>query len=764
MTAEIAQLPEVPTANIDVSLQISLSQMLDLALGSPEIGAVNFNILHHFLHVLLNQTNLQTTKIEYRGENADRIKRIITSFKPETPLYDYSITDDEADVGVLTEVPKDIKPQIEKVNEVETVIFDKPVVEELPAYKQLEQSLEQQYQTLQDVTSAIDTSLINTRLDKLEDKVSKMEQKLKNLQTITAVLIEDIPPTTDVKEEKEEVKEEKIAEEEKEEADATIEAAVEGAVTNDVIVPYYEKDEIPKAIDKITDKIRRISPETLVSRVAHLNDIDITEIHQDVATLKQDVIQIKQELQNLNERVEQREIPTIAPLIQEEKPVVERELIKEQIVEVCAANLEQCLEAVRNVETTHGNALRDVTQRVIALEKEIGHLLERMDRLQKVDKKDDIDINELVTNMQRIETDMEKIEQAMGSILDDKETKDAHIKTLLEQIELLKTIKANKEDLKDALADKADTQTMNKKVSRDQFNAACDDLARGLEEAINKLTKQESIWQQALDNVQNEIATKMDKAEMTPLMDFVHKKLKSLQEKLKIIVEARREIEAAGTKKMLRDVQCISCDKDVVMKREEVIKYRVGPLPCTISMKPYLTYELDQVRRQQKRLPYSRNMIQFEAATQEKVKKMKMKEELLAKTPPGAHLCNRYCGGSHTVTTPQQRVLRTGHFLTQWGPEMIQLTDGLIRGKDGQMYRSRLLSDVCGPTCWESQTSEETRSSERSSSAPTPLRKSPPSRRNSAGNQKKELKDLKTSEEKTIRYTHFIINNIKNIS
>jgi len=66
------------------------------------------------------------------------------------------------------------------------------------------------------------------------------------------------------------------------------------------------------------------------------------------------------------------------------------------------------------------------------------------------------------------------------------------------------------------------------------------------------LTKQESIWQQALDEVQNEIATKMDKNEMTPLKDFVNNKLKSLQEKLKIMVEARQEIEAAGTKKLLR--------------------------------------------------------------------------------------------------------------------------------------------------------------------------------------------------------------------
>lgn len=35
---------------------------------------------------------------------------------------------------------------------------------------------------------------------------------------------------------------------------------------------------------------------------------------------------------------------------------------------------------------------------------------------------------------------------------------------MLEQIELLKTIKADKEDLEDALADKADAHTVNRKV------------------------------------------------------------------------------------------------------------------------------------------------------------------------------------------------------------------------------------------------------------------------------------------------------------
>ncbi|TGZ56188.1 Glutamine-rich protein 2 [Temnothorax longispinosus] len=794
MAARTAQMPEAPTANnsIDVvSLQISLPQMLDLALGAPEVGAVNFNILHSFLHILLHQINLQATKVEFRGENADRIKllqRMVTSLKPSPAraspqLHEYDITDatgevqrirrdDGADADVLTDdiqppaeeilkVTNDVRPQIdlEKVPEAPTVVT---VVNGSPptalAFEELKQSvkqLQQRYQALEDLSTSpevveslkdkitdpaadvwqfininkrleaneqgidkltalvqdvikgdtviADTSLINARLDELEDKVSKMEQWLINLQTITDMLTEGIPvPTTGIDVEAVE------AVEEKEE----IEAAAKIITTNDVIVPHREKEE--NEVSKVAvDKIRKTAPEKLAPLVAPLNGAVIAKIRQDVTTLKTDVARIQQDLQDLNKRVAQREIPTTTvdvPLV-EKKPVV-REPIKEEekIVEVSdVVNLEQCLEAIKSVETTHDKALIDVTQRVVVLETEVGNLLEKVDSMQEVEKTDEVSINKLVAKVQEIETDMEKIGQAMDRLLDDKEKQETHISTLLEQIELLKTVKANKEDLEDALADKADAQTVNRKVSHDQFDAACDDLARGLEEAIDKLTKQESIWQQALDEVQNEIAAKMDKVEMMPLKDFVNNKLKSLQEKLKIMIEARREIEAAGTKKLLRDVQCISCDKDVVMKTDELGRFRAEPLPCTTSMKPYLTYELDKVRKQQRRLPHSRNMIQFEAVMQEETKKMKTKEEMLARTPRD-HLCNRYCGGSHTITTPQQRVMRTGHFLTQWGPEAIQLTDGVVRGKDGKMYRSRRMpgKDVCGLDCWESQISEET--------------------------------------------------------
>ncbi|XP_011868443.1 PREDICTED: uncharacterized protein LOC105562312 [Vollenhovia emeryi] len=636
MAAKIANMPEAPTAaNIDVvSLQISLPQMLDLALGAPEVGAVNFNILHNFLHILLHQINLQSTKVEYRGENADRIKVrkimrrvklkknrkaiILSLIWHSCESYYRECTDaagevsqrirrdDGADADVLTEdeslqVTNDTRQQIglEKVPEAQMVVS--AVNGTVPAamtFKELEKSvkqLQQQYQALEDLSTSPEV------VERLKDRITD--------------------PAADV----------------------------------------WQFININKRLDTNEQVIKLL--------------LQLTTIIQDV--------------------------------VKGDTGIIDTSLINARLDELedKVSKMEQWL---INLQTVTDILTEDII-RMVTMETNVGYLFEKVDDMQATEKTSDVNINKLVAKVQGIETDMEKIGQAMNRLLDDREKQETDISTLLEQIEFLKTVKANKEDLEDALADKADTHIVNRKVSHDKFDAACDDLARGLEEAIDKLSKQESIWQQALDEVQNEIAAKMDKDEMMPLKDFVNSKLKSLQEKLKIMIEARREIEAAGTKKLLRDVQCISCDKDVVMRTEEIGRFYPEPLPCTTSVKPYLTYELDKVRKQQRKLPYSRNMIQFEAAMQEQAKKMKVKEEMLARTPRD-HLCNRYCGGSHTITTPQQRVMRTGHFLTQWGPEAIQLTDGLMRGKDGQMYRSRPMpgKDVCEPHCWESQISEET--------------------------------------------------------
>lgn len=124
------------------------------------------------------------------------------------------------------------------------------------------------------------------------------------------------------------------------------------------------------------------------------------------------------------------------PLVEEKPPSVQeiesvvRELTKdkEKIAEVTdVTNLEQCLEAVKNIETTHGEVLNDVTQRVVVLESEFRHLSEKVDSIQEVDKTDNTEIKNLITKVQEIDMDMEKIGQTMSKLLEDKEKKEAHI-------------------------------------------------------------------------------------------------------------------------------------------------------------------------------------------------------------------------------------------------------------------------------------------------------------------------------------------------
>lgn len=55
---------------------------------------------------------------------------------------------------------------------------------------------------------------------------------------------------------------------------------------------------------------------------------------------------------------------------------------------------------------------------------------------------------------------------------------------------MLKVVKLDREDMVEAMAEKADVRMLARKVSQNQFELACDDLAKGLENAIGKLNMQ----------------------------------------------------------------------------------------------------------------------------------------------------------------------------------------------------------------------------------------------------------------------------------
>jgi len=50
---------------------VSLAQMVDLSLGTPEIGSVNFNVMHTLLHAIIKKLNIGDIRTEINEHDRD---------------------------------------------------------------------------------------------------------------------------------------------------------------------------------------------------------------------------------------------------------------------------------------------------------------------------------------------------------------------------------------------------------------------------------------------------------------------------------------------------------------------------------------------------------------------------------------------------------------------------------------------------------------------------------------------------------------------
>lgn len=58
-----------------MTTSLSLAHMVDLALGTPEVGAVNFNVLHTLLHALIKKLDLQDYATDINEADKDFLSR-----------------------------------------------------------------------------------------------------------------------------------------------------------------------------------------------------------------------------------------------------------------------------------------------------------------------------------------------------------------------------------------------------------------------------------------------------------------------------------------------------------------------------------------------------------------------------------------------------------------------------------------------------------------------------------------------------------------
>ncbi|VEN51608.1 unnamed protein product [Callosobruchus maculatus] len=556
---------------------VSLSQMVDLALCNTDRGLVNFGLMHALLHAIINKLNLQDVSIEFIGKQGEEIQRFINAIG----------ISDKGGSGIVTKTSKGSVSSGEV-----SVALTKESFEKLRRdVDKIKKKLGQMGGSNADMGGTISESdqsgVDSFQLIYVQKRLDSAEAILKKLCSLVQDLVKATGGDPALMQQIEDAQKEAETGGMTDTALKSLEkrlVALENAMAlGGVPIPSEgaggaESAEIGSQVD--------------------LAEFDLSSVSIQVAMemFKKILAKMKDHMASVPQLV--RDMEEIKKLLNTDPEAAPPEMRLKMLEQKFGDTMDQ----ISSLDNNYCRQLNALQNRLTDMERETAELLEKAHVGGDVGKEAGVSA-EVATVVASLQEEMTMITENMEKLLTDKEKGDHMMDVISEQVELLKTIKADREDLEDALADKADACQINRKVSFEQFDQACGDMSKTIEEALSKLGQQETLWNQALTDIQNSVGNKLDRMELNPLRDFINNKLRSLQEKFRALTALKKEQEAAGTKsKYLRNVNCISCDKDVVMRKEMDPTQFPKPYASqpTRSMGPYLAYELDQLRKQQK--------------------------------------------------------------------------------------------------------------------------------------------------------------------
>ncbi|XP_044748636.1 uncharacterized protein LOC123309538 [Coccinella septempunctata] len=731
---------------------LTLPQVIDVALTGPELGLVSYRLLNNILQVMCQQLNLEEVKMQYQGMQAIQIDKIwnpdMKSKLPQvTPVKRTKLVsadeNEQEKIVVIPDGPSERFPAMTlaiSTSQLQTMernirSLQKEVsdLRALPSNNELFKAVKAKAGEPTPILDMYQILTVTKRMEATEQAVIKISSFVEDLaKYVQSEAFEglgddfetmvDRPQRrgsslfTDKKTSKMRVGSGVAAEASMHDATKTAStakvpknldigalstSATQMKTDHPVVVIHEDIGEegfTEKRIKDRTDKDNQVDSaqsSAAASQVISLPESKLTNISVSGLSPAQILSLIQEDLMNLRTTVDalQKRMSTggstrreviggvpVVPSIQtpgegESKPGDNR-------LSQVELKLNQCIGQLNKMDSIFSSSYSALTHRMADMESSLKVLSNKV--LQDVgtaDVEEQMTQNIFTINgkVLALESVVTKMSDAVNVLIEENSSKKTNIMNLAEDVDCLKADKVGRDEFTEALSEKVDICMINRKVSHDQFNATCDDLSKGIEEALEKLMEQEELWHIALKEIQGEISEKLGRDDLSPLKEFITDKLKSLQNKVKTLAKMKHDQEAAATKsKFLKGVQCISCDQDVIMRKkvDESINYPGAPILAPHkNIAPYLAYELDQLRRQQRQMDYGRNLHHFESATKD-----------------GKGVVNRYCGGSHTITTPQQRVTRLGNFAEQWGPKSLQVERETFQCQSSRSERKNSLT------------------------------------------------------------------------
>ncbi|KPI97837.1 Glutamine-rich protein 2 [Papilio xuthus] len=179
-------------------------------------------------------------------------------------------------------------------------------------------------------------------------------------------------------------------------------------------------------------------------------------------------------------------------------------------------------------------------------------------------------VAELNTKLGFVQEDIDRAAVKQKELMEMQNALHIELRGLWQEIEVLREVKPDRDEVADALRDKAGLKALNGLVSQNHFDAVRGDFQKSVAAAYDKFNNQEIVWQKAIDDIFRELSEKADWVQLNSLSNDIDNKLKMLNSRAQLIMDILGEpVAAATTKKLFRDSACLSCSTPAHMETTE---------------------------------------------------------------------------------------------------------------------------------------------------------------------------------------------------
>ncbi|BHF81705.1 Glutamine-rich protein 2 [Sparganum proliferum] len=629
--------------------EVKLSTLLQLSLGNPEPGAVNFNFLHALLEAILQHLDISNLSVSADALSPQSPVEVVGTTETPGPVIA-----DEVGISFQSVAPSVYQSLESRLSKVEKQLTN---LDSLPGNTDLldfvfsgqpkdvlaekeKRKMTELWQTVQTkrrldslegglgkVCGVVDELLTGMR--KMENSHAKFQEALGTLERQGGML-EELKPFAKQLENLSSVQTQILTKLKK----AVSVDALKGVVTwpsLKAVISSNESAQSPVQPDqKPSDGEVPDLVSNLPSSITKCEDDDLKTWLSQLFNLKSNLGDLQQRILKLEE-----DIKNAATLEDLGEVKVPEEIFK--TIEELQAQVKQLLEEKQKVLIERGSDPVDIPDPLV------------QDKLRELETF----TSGLDEQVKRLRSGLEKVRGGLSDQQHKTEVLKAEVEDLDQQ-------KASITYVDEALSKKLDSHDLDSKLDRALFDQTTEGIRRIIEGLLEKLLGLETELKGMIDELSGNVLSKAEKDELDELRKWLEKKLASLPVRARRASKKQHMDEccqpgylrgdgAAGLRrKIVSHFHCISCDRPLEL---EVPKVDVPALPELRSFRqgrsprPLAPTDLARARRR-------RHLSELRAFYLD---------------PPyvdlgisyyDAYRSPRQCGGQHTTTSPESRLRR----------------------------------------------------------------------------------------------------------